>query len=60
MHEVVEAINDIYVAPYVGAWIETSWPFVVSSKNTVAPYVGAWIETFLFSVFKPFIMSPLM
>ena len=33
------------VAPYVGAWIETSsWP-----KTTVypfvAPYVGAWIET---------------
>ena len=33
------------VAPYVGAWIETSkveniWIFLL-----VAPYVGAWIET---------------
>ena len=34
-----------YVAPYVGAWIET--PFVEPSEevNVVAPYVGAWIET---------------
>ena len=33
------------VAPYVGAWIETS--YVGSSCETlgVAPYVGAWIET---------------
>ena len=33
------------VAPYVGAWIETSLPFSLSAPSTVAPYVGAWIET---------------
>ena len=34
-----------HVAPYVGAWIETTsddWRFVT---KYVAPYVGAWIET---------------
>ena len=41
-----------YVAPYVGAWIET---LVADGKNaviSVAPYVGAWIETF----HKPLLM----
>ena len=35
----------VFVAPYVGAWIETY--DAVQSKNLspVAPYVGAWIET---------------
>ena len=33
------------VAPYVGAWIETSMPYLVPSLQMVAPYVGAWIET---------------
>ena len=33
------------VAPYVGAWIETtSGPFG-GEVSGVAPYVGAWIET---------------
>ena len=36
-----------YVAPYVGAWIETSAVGVVDTPNHVAPYVGAWIETLL-------------
>ena len=42
-----DLVQDVhkYVAPYVGAWIET-----LSSKQSggifdVAPYVGAWIET---------------
>ena len=34
-----------YVAPYVGAWIETSPSCPDIRKVTVAPYVGAWIET---------------
>ena len=34
------------VAPYVGAWIETSSYARKYALNGVAPYVGAWIETF--------------
>ena len=33
------------VAPYVGAWIETSTSGWRLYRATVAPYVGAWIET---------------
>ena len=34
-----------YVAPYVGAWIETDKRKTFSDMRVVAPYVGAWIET---------------
>ena len=34
-----------YVAPYVGAWIETEKYKNMLRKQCVAPYVGAWIET---------------
>ena len=34
------------VAPYVGAWIETSGILAIHKSPVVAPYVGAWIETF--------------
>ena len=34
-----------YVAPYVGAWIETVVPKYFVLSQIVAPYVGAWIET---------------
>ena len=33
------------VAPYVGAWIETSSVGPSVHVSSVAPYVGAWIET---------------
>ena len=33
------------VAPYVGAWIETSLFCSPNALDQVAPYVGAWIET---------------
>ena len=33
------------VAPYVGAWIETSIALHSRGQSCVAPYVGAWIET---------------
>ena len=36
-----------FVAPYVGAWIETKLERVLKSRLFVAPYVGAWIETYL-------------
>ena len=35
-----------YVAPYVGAWIETLVGDEVVLHQLVAPYVGAWIETY--------------
>ena len=35
------------VAPYVGAWIETSLATAGAVSNDVAPYVGAWIETMM-------------
>ena len=34
-----------WVAPYVGAWIETILSTRKQQIKTVAPYVGAWIET---------------
>ena len=34
-----------YVAPYVGAWIETHRLTGIYNHQYVAPYVGAWIET---------------
>ena len=33
------------VAPYVGAWIETTNSMAYAAPLAVAPYVGAWIET---------------
>ena len=38
-------VSKLYVAPYVGAWIETYNPSSVKNHVSVAPYVGAWIET---------------
>ncbi len=35
-----------YVAPCVGAWIETYVSFSGKFARTVAPCVGAWIETY--------------
>ena len=35
----------MYVAPYVGAWIETYQWNLSGKTHVVAPYVGAWIET---------------
>ena len=35
------------VAPYMGAWIETTIPKAISPLKQVAPYMGAWIETIL-------------
>ena len=39
--------NHVFVAPYVGAWIETSAVGLPDLPPPVAPYVGAWIETFI-------------
>ena len=37
--------GELCVAPYVGAWIETSKIEPNKRGVIVAPYVGAWIET---------------
>ena len=33
------------VAPFMGAWIETSGPNKTGKSKSVAPFMGAWIET---------------
>ena len=40
-----EKINN-WVAPHVGAWIETVVVAYTLVSTTVAPHVGAWIETY--------------
>ena len=35
----------VWVAPYMGAWIETIRDSLFSIQSSVAPYMGAWIET---------------
>ena len=35
----------IFVAPYMGAWIETRKGPLYVACHKVAPYMGAWIET---------------
>ena len=35
-----------WVAPHVGAWIETPTGYINDLDKLVAPHVGAWIETF--------------
>ena len=35
----------LYVAPHVGAWIETQVFGSTRGHSKVAPHVGAWIET---------------
>ena len=44
-HILVADIAYYYVAPYVGAWIETFACARFLYPVVVAPYVGAWIET---------------
>ena len=44
-HHQEEVRAYIFVAPYVGAWIETNHLLASLVMMRVAPYVGAWIET---------------
>ena len=39
----------LIVAPYMGAWIETSYLPYFAKNYQVAPYMGAWIETIIYS-----------
>ena len=44
--ELLAVVGDAsFVAPYVGAWIETPRHTRLHDTRSVAPYVGAWIET---------------
>ena len=36
---------EFWVAPLVGAWIETLFGYEYDLEGKVAPLVGAWIET---------------
>ena len=40
-----DTLNNLQVAPHVGAWIETERPSDAQVEAVVAPHVGAWIET---------------
>ena len=44
-HADVQTLLSEWVAPYVGAWIETEVFSNTPRAARVAPYVGAWIET---------------
>ena len=37
--------NGAIVAPFTGAWIETSKTMTAKQTMAVAPFTGAWIET---------------
>ena len=41
----IERAQHYSVAPYAGAWIETTLARIEFAKLIVAPYAGAWIET---------------
>ena len=41
----VQSVLLLNVTPYVGVWIETSFPQPERQVLTVTPYVGVWIET---------------
>ena len=45
LHCDIQTFIEYAVAPYVGAWIETSQYGGAVYVDVVAPYVGAWIET---------------
>jgi hypothetical protein len=36
--------SKVFVAPYIGAWIEVPVILCNSIYTHVAPYIGAWIE----------------
>ena len=44
-HILSRSVRANFVAPHVGAWIETSSVSPPTMKMIVAPHVGAWIET---------------
>ena len=41
----LKGMTESTVAPYAGAWIETSFTTYWDLRKKVAPYAGAWIET---------------
>ena len=38
-------LNDLYVTPFVGVWIETDRSQKIKQLMLVTPFVGVWIET---------------
>ena len=41
----MKSLRSASVAPYTGAWIETTQAGTIEGTKNVAPYTGAWIET---------------
>ena len=39
-------ISVMTIAPFTGAWIETSIGYKQGDGFQIAPFTGAWIETF--------------
>ena len=48
-----EDLWEHFVAPYMGAWIETRLCFDPQIEAAVAPYMGAWIETVAIRAYIP-------
>ena len=42
---VIVVVGLARVAPYAGAWIESSYATFIFGAFCVAPYAGAWIES---------------
>ena len=49
--------NRIFVAPFVGAWIEITMLIASFAIKPVAPFVGAWIEIMSMLLSSIFAMS---
>ena len=45
LYQTIRLYYASWVAPCVGAWIETEYSQLSSLQPVVAPCVGAWIET---------------
>ena len=41
----IAELDERFVAPHGGAWIETVFNLAVAPQFVVAPHGGAWIET---------------
>ena len=44
-------LENIRVAPFVGAWIEILLTFCFEESLRVAPFVGAWIEILFYHLY---------
>jgi hypothetical protein len=50
--------DQMFVAPRIGAWIETNRRILSPVTRLVAPHAGAWIETLLHYTHLPVWVAP--